>query len=180
MKKIAFIIVVMISFAGNVHSQVHFGVKGGLNFPKFKSDELSLKDATGWHAGILLQFKVPIIGLGVQPELLYTSHKMKIDNISNKIGYFEVPVNVRWGFNLLIVRPFILAGPYFAYAVNFDGDTFKDSVKKFDWGIGLGGGIEVWKLQLGLRYSWGLKNVSDASEFDLKNNKFSLSAAILF
>ena len=68
---------------------------------------------------------------------------------------------------------------YFGYAVKIDGDHFKDNINKFDWGIGLGGGIEVWKLQLGARYSWGLQDVA-VKDFKIRNNTFTISLAYLF
>ncbi len=185
MKKIVLLATVLWVYClGQADAQVHFGIKGGINFNNFDyksaKTDLTLDNSTGWQAGILLQFKVPVVGLGVQPELLYTVKKADIDNESNSISYFEVPLNVRWGFNLVVIRPFIMGGPYFSYAVDMSGDTFKDKVNRFDWGVGLGGGVERWKLQLALRYSWGLQDVSSVSDLELKNNTFTLSLGLLF
>ena len=170
-------------FIGQVNAQNHFGLKAGINFDNFKlknASQLSIDNSTGWQAGVMLHFKLPIVGIGVQPEFLYTVHKGDIESgsssKSNSISYFEIPLNVRWTLDLKLVRPYILAGPYFSYAVDFSGDSFNSSnIDKFDWGIGIGAGIELWRLQFGLRYSWGLQNVSKTSDFDLKNNVFTIS-----
>jgi hypothetical protein len=188
MKKIILAVVVMTVFCINqINAQVHFGLKGGINFENFElknanASTLNLKNSTGWQAGALLQVKIPGIGLGVQPELLYTVRNATVDGKSNSINYFEVPVNLRMGLNLLVVRPYLMAGPYFAYAVKLDGETFKDKIKidKFDWGIGLGGGVEIWKFQLDARYAWGIQNVSSVKEFEMKNNRFTVSLGFLF
>ena len=184
MKKIFLIIIVLACSFSHADAQFHFGLKAGLNFDNFSykhaRETLTLDNSIGWQAGALLQFKVPIVGLGVQPELLYTVKKAKVGDESNSIHYFEVPVNAFWSFNLIVVRPYLMAGPYFSYAVDFSGDVFKSQVEKFDWGIGLGAGAEIWKLQIGARYSWGLQNVSNVSEFEMKNNTFTLSLAFLF
>ncbi len=182
MKKLVAAIIIMVCWMSNADAQIKFGIKGGVNFDNFNYsvDDFTSENTTGWQAGALLQFKVPVIGLGVQPELLYSVKKADIDNETNSVSYFEVPLNIRWGFNLVLVRPFIMGGPYFSYAVNLDGDAFKDKVKRFDWGIGLGGGVEIWKFQLALRYAWGLQNISDVDDFELKNNTFSLSLGFLF
>lgn len=185
MKKIMVIIMVAICCFGQTEAQVKFGIKGGLNFENFNfdsaKDDLTLDNAIGWQVGALLQFKVPVVGLGVQPELLYTVKKADVNDESSSIHYFEIPLNIRWEFNLIMIRPYVLGGPYFSYAVNFNGDdVFKSQLNRFDWGIGLGGGVEIWKLQLGLRYSWGLQNISSVSDFELKNNTFSLTLGFLF
>ena len=183
MKKIILAIAITACFASQVNAQFKFGLKGGVNFENFKlknaSEQLKFNNAVGWQAGALLQIKIPANGIGVQPELLYTVKKANVDNKSNSIHYFEVPINAIWSFNLLIVRPYLMAGPYFSYAVNSKGGVFDSKLDKFDWGIGLGGGVEIWKLQLGARYSWGLQDVG-VRDFKMRNNTFTASLAYLF
>ena len=184
MKKIILTIVMVACFLSQIDAQIKFGIKGGVNFEHFKlkdaREKLTFDNSVGWQAGVLLQAKIPVIGLGVQPELLYTVKKADVANESNRIQYFEVPLNVRFGLNLLVVRPYLMGGPYFSYALKTEGTVFKPQINKFDWGIGLGGGVEIWKLQLGARYSWGLQNVSKVKEFEMKNNTFSVSLGLLF
>ena len=181
MKKIIVAIVVMACYTSLTHAQVKFGIKWGANFDNFKlkdAPNVELKNAVGFQAGVLLQAKIPVIGFGVQPELLYTVKRANVDSKTNSIQYFEVPLNVRLGLNLLLVRPYLMGGPYFSYALKTEGSIFKTGINKFDWGIGLGGGVEIWKLQLGARYSWGLQDV--AKDFEMKNKTFTLSLGWLF
>jgi len=184
MKRIVLVMVVAFSLS-QVNAQVKFGVKGGVNFENFdvkeaKTRNYVLDNSIGWQAGALLQIKIPGLGIGVQPELLYTVCKADINDETNSIHYFEVPINARLGVNLFLIRPYLMAGPYFGYAVNLEGDVFKNEINKFDWGLGLGGGVEIWKFQFDASYSWGLLNVSNAKEFEMKNNRFTLSLGILF
>ena len=182
MKKIILSIMVMACFMSQIDAQVRFGIKGGVNFDSFKDakSELSVKNSTGWQAGVLMQIKIPVVEMGVQPELLYTVLNAKVNDASNSIHYFEVPLNVRLGLNLLLVRPYFMGGPYFGYALKLDGKAFKDNIEKFNWGIGLGGGVEIWKFQLDARYAWGLQDVSRVQDFKMKNNSFRLSLGFLF
>jgi hypothetical protein len=177
MRKILLILVAFM-FIGSIQAQLRFGLKAGVNFSKFNSTEQTLvKEGTAWQVGLASQFKIPLVGLGVQPELLYSINKGK----DNSIGYFTVPVNLRWQpLPIPVIKPVILVGPYFGYAVNIKGfKNFKDDIKRFDWGIGLGAGVEIWKLQIEGRYNWGLQNVG-IENFDLKNNVFTLSAIYFF
>ncbi len=182
MKKAVLIIIAAVCLAGTTDAQIRFGIKGGVNFNDFNytMQDLTLDNSTGWQAGVLLQFKIPVIGLGVQPELLYSVKKAEVDGESNSIKYLEIPLNIRWQFKLPVIHPYILVGPYFSYATDFSGDAFKNGLDRFDWGIGLGGGVEIWRFQLGLRYSWGLQNISNVDDFKLKNNTLSLSLGFLF
>jgi len=183
MKQIILAFVIMACFVSHINAQVHFGLKGGVNFVDFRIHDaktnLTVDNSTGWQAGALLQLKIPGMGVAFQPELLYTVSKANVGQASNDIHYFDVPLNLQFGLDLVLLRPYLLAGPYFGYALKTDGDNFKDNINKFDWGIGLGGGLEIWKLQLDARYSWGLQNMS-MKEFEMKHNRFTLSLAILF
>lgn len=185
MKKISLAVLIAACSISQIIAQVHFGLKGGVNFENFeiKNDidgGLTLENSTGWQIGALLQVKIPGTGAGIQPEILYTVCKAKVDDEVNSIRYFEVPLNLRLGFNLFLVRPYLSGGPYFGYAVQLDGDIFQSQINKFNWGVGLGGGAEIWKFQMDARYSWGLQNVSGVEQFELKNNRFTLSLAFLF
>ena len=184
MKKMFFSIVMMLCFISQINAQVSFGLKGGLNFDDFKlknaKEQLTIENVSGWQAGALLQFKIPGTGIGIQPELLYTVSRANINEKANSIHYFEVPLNLQLGLNLVVIRPYIQGGPYFGYALKTDGEWFKDKINKYDWGVALGAGIEIWKFQFSGRYQWGLQNVSDRSEFELKNNRFNLSLGFLF
>jgi hypothetical protein len=175
MKKILLISVAIMIF-GNIDAQLRFGVKAGVNFSKFNTKEQVLQtNGTAWQAGLATQFKIPVVGLGIQPELLYSVHKGN----DKSIGYFNIPVNIRWQpLPIPLIKPIILAGPYFGYAVNYKG--FNSDIKRLDWGIGLGAGVEVWKFQVEGRYNWGLQNLRGIRDFSLKNNVFTLSAIYFF
>jgi len=188
MKKIILSMMVVACSLSPINAQFHFGIKGGVTFDNFsyKDDkkELSIDRATGWQAGVLLQVKVPVIGIGVQPEVLYTVHKAHVTNAvgkdeMNSISYVEVPINLQWGPSIPLLRPYVEVGPYFGYAVSIKGDELKDRIEKTDWGIGVGIGLEVWKFQLGARYTWGLQDVG-MKDFEMKNKSLRLSLGILF
>ncbi|MDR1182060.1 MAG: porin family protein, partial [Bacteroidales bacterium] len=65
-KILLFLVAVM--FFGSIEAQLRFGVKAGVNFSKFNSEEQTLnKDGAAWQVGLASQFKIPIVGLGIQP-----------------------------------------------------------------------------------------------------------------
>ncbi|MDR0385164.1 MAG: porin family protein [Prevotellaceae bacterium] len=175
MKRIL-LIFIAIMFFGNIDAQLRFGLKAGVNFSKFNTKEQVLQaNGTAWQVGLASQFKIPVVGLGIQPELLYSVSKGK----DNSIGYFNIPINIRWQpLPIPLIKPIILAGPYFGYAVNYKG--FDSNIKRLDWGVGLGAGVEIWKFQIEGRYNWGLQNLSKVRDFKLKNNVVTVSAIYFF
>ena len=179
MKRYLVFMILSMLLCGTATSQIRFGIKGGVNFTDFNwSSNLAssnVNNATGWQAGAMLQFKLPIVGIGLQPELLYTVSKTN----EGRAGYFQIPVNLHWQIIGGPIKPIVMVGPYFGYAVDLS-EGWRDSLEKTDWGVGIGGGVEVWKLQAMLRYSWGLQNISKASEFSLNNNVFTVSLGYFF
>lgn len=194
----------------SVHSyaQVRFGVTGGMNFSTSKFKELDVKAKTGWNAGLTCLVDLPL-GLSLQPSLVYTQKNANVtETIAQSMGFVELPVSLQWGPDLLLFRPFVDFTPYIGYAVTNEtyGDLswagIKDNVlnssswkdkERFEYGVGIGGGINVWKLQVIARYNWNfgsLYNVEGWDDLkdhisDLKtdNRNFqglTLSVALLF
>lgn len=206
MKKILLLVTALMLLSVPGFSQ--FGIKGGFNFTSFGDIDLG-KDATyktafekktGYHVGLLYKVKIPVIGLAIQPELLYsqvqgdlsiskTSSQSVSGTTSNvKMTYLQLPVALQWGVDLMLFRPFLQAVPYIGYSFARDNGN-KDlewDVNKFRYGIGLGAGIDIWKLQVSGRYCWDLGKVADFEWQGTKtfkggkNKGFELSLAILF
>ena len=181
MKKITLSIIAL-CFVVGLSAQTHFGVKGGLNFHDMKVkdvqfNELKNNNSTGWHAGILLNAKLAL-GFALQPEVLYSVRSIglpdsKVNAKYSKVDfkYIEVPINIQWGIDLIILRPFVIAAPYFSYLLGV-GDTKNewDGINKVDYGLGLGAGLDVWKLQVTAKYNWGFGKLGDIKKSDWKVN----------
>ena len=75
------------------------------------------------------------------------------------------------------MRPYIFVSPFIGYNLVNDidvdakilgkevdlSDVFKKNMNKFEYGVGLGAGVEVWKLQVAAKYVW---NFGDLTNFD--------------
>lgn len=203
MKKIAVLLSVFL-LSTAVYGQ--FGIKAGLNFNSMKDfnvNELqsSFEGKTGFHVGVLYKLNLPL-GFALQPELMYTQKGGSIDLGGRESGdiqmnYLQLPVNLQWGVDLVLFRPFIMVSPYIGYAIA-KGDGFKDvewsNLNKFEYGVGLGAGLDIWKFQVSGRYCWDLGTMSDFKGDNFgegaedafkalnngKNRGFELSIAFLF
>lgn len=204
MKKIISIIAAaLVLLCADASAQTRWGVTGGLNFNTSTFTDVQVKAKAGWNAGITCLVDLPL-GFSLQPTLLYHQKGANItDKISQKMGFLELPVSLQWGPDLLIFRPFLDVTPYIGYALSNDlkaslaglnilSDSWAGK-ERFEYGLGLGAGINVWKLQFIARYNWNfgsLYNVEGWADIkpnlkglDSKNENFggvSLSLAFLF
>lgn len=196
MKKLLTTLLALVIITAGASAQSRFGVKAGLNFNKVSNlgdltANATLKNKTGFHVGVLYQFRIPFVGLAIQPELLY-SQKAQNVNIGHmdygtaSMDFIELPVNIQWGIDLLLFRPFIQVNPFISYAIG-KGDVISDvewdNLNRLDYGVGLGAGVEIWKFQLTGKYSWSLGKLSDTNFEGLDNAKlrgFQVSLALLF
>ena len=179
----------------------NFGVVGGASFTGLK--EISPELSTGYHAGVTYKFHLPL-GFAIQPSLLYHLKSSTVDSALQTgslagldVGYLELPVSFQWGPDLLLFRPFFDVSPFVGYALNNDikgysamgvVEQFKnqwDGINRLEYGLGLGGGLEIWKIQVVARYNWNFGQLfesrSRAISFNDKNfGGVTLTAAILF
>lgn len=156
-----------------------FGVVAGASFTSIR--EVSTDMATGFHAGVSYKFRLPL-GFAVQPSVLYHMKSSLVEGaiadvttFDYKMGYVEVPVSLQWGPDLLMFRPFVDVTPFVGYALNNEASGVKlqgefmskvqnkwEGVNRLEYGLGLGGGIEIWKLQLVCRYNWNFGDLFNA------------------
>lgn len=188
MKRIILTAVAVIA-ACTVASAQKFGVTAGFTSSDAKSIEnLDFKSVAQYNVGVTFNMPLPF-GLAIQPSLLYQSKSMNAaasvggkDVASSKttVGYLELPVQVQWGMDLLLLRPYVFAEPFVGVGLNTKTSTFLagnevasdskngfDILKRMEYGIALGAGVDVWKLQVSLKYFWNLGNlVNDNGKVD--------------
>ena len=206
MKKLAIILSVFLLATLSVHAQSGFGIKAGMNFNSMSDIEVndikrSINRKTGFHAGILYKIDLPS-GFGIQPELLYIQKGGTLSEVQTessahtdlgnggdfKMHYLQLPVNIQWGIDLVLFRPFLMVSPFLSYQISKESNI-KDlawDTEKLGYGIGLGAGLDIWKFQVSGKYNWDL---GKASEFKWdgtktfkggKNRGFELSLAFIF
>ena len=179
MKKL-FLIIVGMACCFNQVSAIKLGLKAGVNFDRFPGKLSEFDKAVGAQVGGIALFQLPL-GFALQPELLYTFKQTKIAELSLKdnFHYVEVPLNLQCGISLFgLVRPFVMAGPSFGYAFAFSDGVDVENFNKYHWGFGLGAGLEVWKLQFTVRYSFGLNNFEKST--NTKSNTCTIALGYFF
>jgi hypothetical protein len=177
-----------LSFAGP-----GLGIKGGANFATQDANllgvDIETSNITGFVGGAYVNW---FFGdkIALQPEFLY-SRKGSVSNLiqgtsgvdsDNKLTYFDIPVLFRWQ---IIKFLNIHAGPQFSIltkAVTDDGTTtedIKDELKNSDVGLIVGAEANLpLRLNLTARYVFGLTDVSNVEDIEIKNSTFQLTLGI--
>ncbi len=121
-------------------SAQEWGIKGGVNLGK----------PVGYNIGVAMKYNLPIRGTSIQPELSYVSRPISVSGSVQKGNYLELPLNLQAGFDLILFRPFIEVSPFVGYLLSKNS-----GVPSFEYGVGVGGGIDIRSFQLKAKYSWG-------------------------
>ncbi len=164
------VFVAALVLVGNVgaSAQSRFGVIGSISF--MRSPDMSSSAYNLWNAGFTYRLGLPI-GFSIQPSLVYQAKGAKTTELKTiRTDYVELPVSVQWGPDLLVCRPFVDVTPFVGYAVDNrmkeDGtwvrpDGMWKSVNRFEYGVGVGLGLDVWRFQIIGRYMWNLEPFVD-------------------
>ena len=175
-----------------------FVVKLGYNYANVSIDKsVTVSDMkagrSGWQAGIGYQSEVSS-GFSFQPEIVYKVSGYKLSDATDlRLGYLEIPVNVQWGPDLVVARPFIFAGPYVGIKLtnSLKGSESQLSeevikhLKKAEFGLGVGLGVNVFKFQIAAKYNWNFGPIADAASADYttlqgKPRTFEISVGLIF
>lgn len=174
MKRIVTILAAILFLSATASAQGLY-VKGGLTYGKAVAEfkDYKVDNYTGWQIGAGFQTE-PVFGFSLQPEINYTIRGAKIGDFGDvRMSYIEVPVNIQYGIDLVVVKPFIFAAPFVGYNVkNAMGKNITtlvdilDETKKFEYGFGLGAGLEVARrIQITAKYNWDFGNVDSWDDY---------------
>lgn len=191
-----------------VTAQIDFGIKAGANLPEaptlnvddFKS---SIRGNTGWFVGPTAKFVIPVVGLGVEANLLYSQANIDIDGQNILTQSIEVPLMLRYELSIpainRIVEPFIAIGPQFGWNIgdkSFTLDNIADiagreyRIKDSNTSLNLGLGLVLFNhLQIHGNYNLALGKTADITgtivDFtkelaEIKTNTWQVSLAYIF
>jgi len=206
MKKL-FLISVILCLVATAHAQIRFGVKAGGNFSNLyvSGDRTGInndqyKGRLGYHFGGVMEYSISEM-FAIQPELMYLNHganlkknnSFEMDDAHVMLNTLQLPVNIKMKFALGNTRAFVFGGPYIAYNMygkvkgkqdgkSVDEELFKkgSDLKRWDYGVGIGAGIEVNKFVLTLGNQIGICDINDASGSKMKAGNITLSVGYFF
>ena len=147
------------------------GIKGGMNITaadvmKEASKDVQITNKNTYNGGVYGRLKIKLIGIFVQPELVYNTRGYNFDitangktyNIKQQAYYLDVPVLV--GLKMFkFLR--VYAGPNFQYLLKNEITGINDIVgfekkdmKKANTGVQLGFGLDLSKFRVDVKYDF--------------------------
>ena len=114
-------------------AQFKLGIRAGANMSSLKfNKEVKSSNVAGFTGGVMAEFIIPGLGFGLDGAVMYTRRgsELKFSDIvdaagnvigsnksTTKLDYIEIPVNLKYKLGLPLVKPYIFAGPSFAFLV---------------------------------------------------------------
>lgn len=190
MQKSFLVTLILFTVLFSAQAQFEYGVRMGVSTQDLKANDLflessnfndvriSLADASyGYHLGFYTQFKA--FGLTVSPEISFNSneYQYRIENFDEgetiskvlKDRYQFIDIPVLFGVKLAFLR--LYAGPEVHYFVNSYSELanyqgFNQAFEKVNYGAIVGGGLNIGRLRLDLRYESNFDNFEDHIFYD--------------
>ena len=191
---IAMLAILIGTSAANAGGLFKFGPKVGMtvNSMHFNQDIFEGKNKTGWTAGVMTEFRVPLIGVGADLSLMYVRRNSQFmvqnDIAKDNRDYIEIPLNLRYNFSFPVISR--IAVPYLAVGPSVSVLTSKKSIEEglknnsVDWALNFGIGVQLFShLDVNARYGLGLSKAMKAAGkggINGKNRYWTVSVAYLF
>jgi hypothetical protein len=177
-------------------TDVHFGVLAGAAFAKLGGSDATgdIKTRVGIAAGGFVTIGISK-NVAIEPEALFVQKGAKQTEsgveTKLKLSYVEVPVLLKLRFpGSGTVVPHIYAGPYLGFkagcnltgtqgsvtvSAKCEDQAFDFKVKSTDFGATFGGGVDVGRAIIDVRYDLGFSKIPDSStDNNIKNRAFYL------
>lgn len=158
------------------------GIAVGVTSSSSNAKNVDANSIGRYQVGLTAQLPIAF-GFAVQPSVFYQTKGTKLSDIGPekfrldaKAGYLEIPVQVQWGPDLVAFRPYVFAEPFVGYGLYakakksqegispVKSTTFKGSgMARWEYGLGLGGGIDIWKIQFSVKYFWNFGSLYSES-----------------
>ena len=168
--------------------------------------EIKMKSQVGFHVGSMVEFQIKNT-FSIESGLIFTTKKgffeveddAELERAVINTFYLDIPLAVKKSFTISNTKVFGTFGSYLGMGLSGtlkndiieDGQTDSetsdisfgsdknDLLKKFEFGLTAGIGIELKTIQIGITYNLGLSNIGD-NDTVLKNRVLGLSVAYLF
>ncbi len=198
MKKFILVIAALTFSIAAFSQGFEIGIKGGLNIAAASAVKdlvpgVGISSKNTYNGGVYGRLKIKLIGIFVQPELVYNTRGYNFDitangktyNIKQQAYYLDVPVLV--GLKMFkFLR--VYAGPNFQYllkneitgvddVVALAIDLKKTDMKKANTGVQIGFGLDLSKFRVDVKYDFNPTDMG--SPFSYQNQVQSIKTSMV-
>ena len=183
-------VIIAMAAVSPAQAQLNYGLKGGLNLSKVSTSKDYYKgdNRTGWFLGPMLEFKVPLVGIGFDIAALYSERELDgVEYEDAMLKSVEIPINIKWSYGLgSMLGVYVAFGPQFGFNVGHKESPYMDYQLKDNYtSFNVGCGVKLLQhLQIGVNYNFFVERtgyfVDDNSNYRMKDNTWQVSLALLF
>jgi hypothetical protein len=170
---------------------VRIGIEAGMTFSNVRAPaDVTPSNRAGLAVGLNAEFPLAAY-LSIQPELLFVQRGVNLARVGSasldaKYNSLEIPLLAKVRLNYA-VSPFLVAGPVAIWNISRSvvGSTPNDAAginfnpNTFDFGVALGGGVDIGPFFATLRYTLGITNL-DENSADFQSRGVHLLAGLRF
>lgn len=176
-------------------AQVRLGVRGGITVGemRFNRDLVSSDNRVGYTGGLVLDFNIPVVGLGIEASAMYTHRNNRLSDGERvfKRHYIDIPVMARFVLPIPSLRhvfaPLVYTGPCVSVLFDENAPEGYDSRKTvLSWDVGAGADL-FNHLRLTATYGIGISKAMsyihqdyDGEKISGKDHHWTLNVAWLF
>ena len=185
-------------------AQINFGVRAGLNLSSAKVElpsSVTKKMLASFHVGGMVAYNFSET-FALEPGLILSGEGVKFEETylgtkytySYSPLYLEIPVNAVYKINLGSAKLDLFAGPFFGIGI---GGKYKDEdgsvdikfgtsdesdMKRGNFGLNFGAGIELNSILIRAQYGLGLANLDPqgSSSDEMKSRVIGISVGYMF
>lgn len=186
MKKVLLSVFAIVAIAISANAQTEFGITGGLNLASLTGDDADgVESKLGGNFGLLADIWVSP-QWSVQPELKYSMQGAQFEVDSDEklaLDYINIPIKLKYAASEMFD---LYAGPQVGFNVlsevrfgNEEQDL--DNVNNVDFGLVIGGEYVSYSgFGAGVGYNFGLSDIPEDGEGELKNSVFNVNLIYKF
>jgi len=169
--------------------------------------DVNNKSISGFHIGLIAEFPI-IEKFSFETGIIMSTKGFKVSESTTSIGnsiynfdstmnlfYLEVPLAGKASYDVGGAKIYGVFGPYLGLGLSGRvkmestgeptekqnvkwGSGSNDDVKRLDYGLIIGAGVEIQSILLRLSYSYGLANIISDSSLDTKSQNRVLSLSV--
>ena len=172
-RKFCTVLLAVVLTASSAQAQIVFGARAGLNLTNIHNELVDNKFKAGFQIGVVGEKALGEKFFG-QLGILFATQGCKNENVTTNLNYIQLRLNPTFKANIGGAKLLLFVGPYFGYAIRgkindekikFGGENLW---KAFDFGGGLGAGLQFDNLQFALGLNRGLTNLFNSDDVSAK------------
>ena len=131
-KRFVAVVIACVAIAVPASAQFSFGIKAGAKINEIPENigAFEFDDCAGFTGGVMGEFTLPIVGLGIDASLMYSYEPLsgelelgkKETFFTGANHYLDIPINLKYKLSIpaieKFVAPYVFTGPNFSFMLS--------------------------------------------------------------